>query len=111
MSEAKKERIVINPKDELERDLKENIEVGDIVTIDDGAKEVDTYIVKSITDNRLATICYLKLTSAKDDVYVEEITIPLKSLIYIGNSFINMNGYLWKIHDKILKGETNFDIM
>ncbi len=102
-------KIIAKPKDDLERDLKENLEVGDVVTIDDDANTVEVYIVKSIKDNELATICGLQITSARDDVYIEEITIPLKLLIYIGNSFINLNGYLWKVRDKILKGESNLN--
>lgn len=99
--------IKMRPKDDLERDLKSCIEIGDIVTIDDNASEVDAYVVKSIKNDRLVTICGLQITSAKDDVYVEEITIPINSLIYIGDAFININSYLWKVKNKILKGDMN----
>ena len=98
--------IKIKPKDDLERDVKSCIEIGDIVTIDDDASEVDAYVVKSIKNDRFMIICGLQITSSKDDVYVEEITVPSSSLIYIGDAFININSCLWQVKTNILNGKS-----
>lgn len=98
--------IKMKPKDDLERDLKSCIEIGDIVTIDDDGSDVDAYVVKSIKNDKMVIICGLQITSAKDNVYVEEITIPTTSLIYIGDSFISINSCLWKVKNKILNNES-----
>ena len=92
---------VTRAKNLLNRDLM--ISVGDIVTIDDDSDIAEAYVVKKI-DDKMATICGIKLTEEKDDVYIEEMNICLRSLLYLGDSFVNLNGLLWKIKGQIDKG-------
>lgn len=92
----------MNPKDALDRDAK--ISIGDVVTIDDDSSIIETYIVRKINDT-LATICGIAITPEKDDVYIKEISIPVKSLLYLGTPFINVNGYLWRVREAILKNK------
>ena len=92
---------VTRAKNLLNRDVM--ISVGDIVTIDDDSDIAEAYVVKKI-DDKMATICGIKLTEEKDDVYIEEMNICLRSLLYLGDSFVNLNGLLWKIKGQIDKG-------
>ena len=92
---------VTRAKNLLNRDLM--ISVGDIVTIDDDSDIAEAYVVKKI-DDKMATICGIKLTEEKDNVYIEEMNICLRSLLYLGDSFVNLNGLLWKIKGQIDKG-------
>lgn len=79
------------------------ISVGDIVTIDDDNDTVEASVVRDINGS-LATICSLRITEEKDDVFIDESEVKLSTLIYIGGPFININGYLWKVRERILKG-------
>lgn len=85
--------------------LNKNIElsVGDIVTTDDDNETVEAYIIKDIIDSK-AVICGLRVTEEKDDIIIDEIDADISSLIYIGEPFINMNGFLWKVRERILSG-------
>lgn len=91
-----------NLKDLLDRDIE--ISVGDVVAIDDDKTVIETYVVRKI-DDTLATICGIAITPEKDDVYIKEINIPVKSLLYLGTPFINVNGYLWRVREAILKNK------
>lgn len=83
------------------------IKIGDVVAITN-CKEIEAYIVKNIDeDTNIATVCGIQVTAAKDDIYVLELNIPIDSLTYIGIPFINVNGYLWNVRERILKGNPN----
>ena len=92
---------VTRAKDLLDKDVA--ISVGDIVTIDDDSDVAEAYVVRRIND-KMATICGIKLTEEKEDVYIEEMNICLRSLLYLGDSFVNLNGLLWKVKGQIDKG-------
>ena len=79
------------------------ISVGDIVTIDDNSNVIDTYVVKSISNN-IATICGIQITEEKDDVFIYDTEVDIEYLIYLGDSFVNFNGLLWKIKTQIDNG-------
>ena len=92
---------ITRAKDLLNNNIK--VSVGDIVTINDDNDIVETYVVKDINDT-FVTICGIRITEEKDDIIIDEIEKRLNDIIYIGDSFININGYLWKIRERILKG-------
>ena len=92
---------ITRAKDLLNNNIK--VSVGDIVTINDDNDTVETYVVKDINDTSV-TICGIRITEEKDDIIIDEIEKRLNDIIYIGDSFININGYLWKIRERILKG-------
>lgn len=92
---------ITRAKDLLNNNIK--VSVGDIVTINDDNDIVETYVVKDINDT-FVTICGIRITEEKDDIIIDEIEKKLNDIIYIGDSFININGYLWKIRERILKG-------
>ena len=92
---------ITRAKDLLNNNIK--VSVGDIVTINDDNDIVETYVVKDINDTSV-TICGIRITEEKDDIIIDEIEKRLNDIIYIGDSFININGYLWKIRERILKG-------
>ena len=92
---------ITKAKDLLNKNI--GISVGDIVTIDDDNDTVEASIVKNI-NGAIATICSLRITEEKDDIFIDESEVELSTLIYIGEPFINVNGYLWKVRERILKG-------
>lgn len=92
--------IITKAKDLFNKNIE--ISVGDIVTIDDDNDTVEASIVRNINGS-LATICSLRITDEKDDVFIDESEVELSTLIYIGEPFINVNGYLWKVRERILK--------
>lgn len=92
---------ITKAKDLLNKNIK--ISVGDVVTTDDDNDVVETRVVKEINGS-LATVCSLRITEEKDDVFIDESEVELSTLIYIGEPFINVNGYLWKVRERILKG-------
>ena len=61
------------------------------------------YFVKSIVDD-IATLISIEITEAHDDVYIKATLAPIDEILYLGDSFINVNGYLWNVRDSILKG-------
>lgn len=89
----------LKPKDLLNRNL--NVSVGDFATIYDDKDYVEVYIVKDIIDNT-AILYKLSLTYEKDDIYMDEIEIDLDNVIYIDESFVSVNGYLWTFREKFL---------
>lgn len=92
-----------NPKDILKKDI--NISIGDIVTINDDNENVEAYIVKKM-NSETATLCSIEITVMKDDIYVKETDIPIERLLYLGDSFINVNGFLWNVRESILSDNT-----
>lgn len=95
--------IIEKAKDLLDKD--KEIKEGDFVTINNDAP-VEVYVVKSITGSTAALYC-IEITESKDDVYVKEVYVPTNDLLYLGESYVNVGGMLWKIRDKVLKGNTN----
>lgn len=91
-----KERV----KDALER---KEIKVGDFVTINDDSDVIEAYVVKQIHGST-ATIYALELTYERDDIVVAEKIIALSELIYIGDVFVCVNGFLWEVREQLLKG-------
>lgn len=89
----------IKPKDLLERDIE--IKVGDFVTTNDDSELIKAMVVKDI-DQSIATVCYICMTVTCDDIYVQEEKVELSSLLYLGDSFVNVNGHLWKIRESIV---------
>ena len=99
---------IARPKDLLER---QPISKGDFVTTDDDSDVVKLYVVKSI-DNDLATVLYLGLTHELDNVEVNEIVMPISSLIYADESFSSVGGLLWQIRETVIsdKKRTMYNI-
>lgn len=85
------------PKDILIEEA-EGIEIkqGDFVTIYDSRDVVDTYYVDRIMEDK-AMIVGLKLSPEKDDILPNRIIIDINKLIYINDSFVNVNGALWNL--------------
>lgn len=87
-------------KDALDRDLEPTR--GDFVTVYDNSKIVEVYVLKEL--NYPNAILYkLCLTNELDDVYVAEVCVPMDDLVYVDESFVNVNGYLWDIRNKVLE--------
>lgn len=85
------------PKDILIEEAKGiEIKQGNFVTIYDSRDVVDTYYVDRIIEDK-AMIIGLKLTPEKDDVLPSRIMIDTNRLIYIDDSFVNIDGALWNL--------------
>ena len=95
---------ITKAKDLLNKNIK--ISVGDVVTTDDDNDVVEARVVKEINGS-LAIVCSLRITEEKDDILIDESEVEISTLIYIGEPFINVNGYLWKVRERILKGYHN----
>ena len=85
-------------KDALER---KPISTYDFVTKDNESDTIEVYIVRSIFGTS-AVICSIKMTPEMDDVSVVEEAVPLGSLIYVGEPFVNVNGVLWNIRRNMM---------
>ena len=90
----------IYPKSLLDRDRV--ISVGDIVTIDDNSDEIETYFVTDVDENEI-NLCGLHLTAARDDTYLLSFSCPANTVLYLGDSFINYNGALWRARELYMK--------
>ena len=89
---------ITKPKDLLDRSIP--ITSGDFVTIYDDADFCKVGLVKSI-DEGIAVIYNLLITEENDDIYLEEKEIEVSQLVYLDDSFVNVNGVLWQIRDCI----------
>lgn len=94
--------ILHKAKDDLSRSIE--IKRGVFVTFDDVESVVKPYIVSEVEDDK-ATIYGLTLTPEHDDVLALKITCDVKMLIGIDDSFVNYNGSLWRLREKILAGK------
>lgn len=100
--EVQTNEVSIRAKDFLEKD--HPIFMGDIVTQYDDKDDIEAFVVKSINDDK-AIIYGLKLTSEKDDIYLYEKDVYVKSLLYLGDTFINSDGILMNVKKSILYGQ------
>lgn len=96
------ETMITNAKSLLERE--KGICKGDFVTIDNES-QLEVYVVKEITNDNMAILYYLDLTESKDDICIKIIYVPTFSLLYLGDSYVNVGGLLWQIRNKIMNGD------
>lgn len=89
-------------KDDLDRSIE--IVRGGFVTFDDDESVVKPYIVSEVKDEK-ATIYGLALTPEHDDVIALKINCDVNMLIGMDDSFVNYNGSLYRLREKILSGE------
>ena len=89
---------LVNPKDLLDKGIK--LHIGDFVTIDDNG-DVQVSVVREIDDDEV-TLCSIEITESKDDIYIKQSVAQIKDVIYVGESFVNVGGLLWRVRDAIL---------
>ena len=87
---------IANPKD---RDIP--VEIGSFATLDDNLP-LKLFIVASIQGD-IATLGELELTDTKDDVCLRLTDVSLSKVLAVDDSFVNMNGVLWNIRERLNK--------
>lgn len=93
------------PKDFLEN-KDTPLTVGDFVTTYDKLS-IKAYVLKMYNPGRASCVYGLELNDCEDDVVIHEYWVHSDSLIYLDGSFINVNGILWNIHEKVLAHDTD----
>lgn len=97
---SSRNRVDINrPKTLL--NMKKNYMKGDFVTTNDDKDVVEAYVVEKV-EGDIVTLCGIKLTEEKDDVVPYSFSLHKTEVLYIGESFVNMNGALWNIRKQIM---------
>ena len=90
---------IANPKDLLDRDIP--VEIGSFATLDDNLP-LKLFIVAAIQGD-IATLGELELTDTKDDVCLRLTDVSLSKVLAVDDSFVNMNGVLWNIRERLNK--------
>ena len=94
--------IASSPKNSLDRSIP--INVADIVTTNDTERVIKAYAVKEIDEDNIATICSIELTESHDTYFIKETKKHASELLYLGISFVSVNGLLYTLRYKIEKG-------
>lgn len=100
----------VKAKDKLVEETKDiGIGEGDFVTFYDDSEVVDVYVVESLFEDDTAQIVGLSLTKEKDDVIIKRAIVDIDKLIYLNNSFVNVDGMLWNIRKKLFGSKIGCD--
>lgn len=83
--------------------LKNNkpLKIGDFVTIKDDKTVIESFIVERI-DGDSILLCGIKLTEEKDDIIPYNFSAHISEVLYIGESFVRVNGVLWNLREQIM---------
>lgn len=103
MVKLQKSKEIVCPKAFLDKEIP--IKKGDFVTTNDGCS-IKIYAVKEVSE-RMTTMYSVELTELEDDISIHLYYAFTEDLIFIDDSFVNVNGILWNIRQKILDGQTN----
>ena len=86
------------------KDLLKNskpLKIGDFVTIKDDKAVIESFIVERI-DGDSILLCGIKLTEEKDDIIPYNFSAHISEVLYIGESFVRVNGVLWTLREQIM---------
>lgn len=84
-------------------EIKRILKPGDFMSIDRFDDGSQIFVVKEVKNNTV--VFYgIDTTDSKDDVYTFTACTMVDDAKYVDDSFINVNGMLWKIAQKVKEG-------
>lgn len=92
---------LIGPKKLLRSDMQ--LSIGDVVTTYDNSDVIIPYIVKDISDGHV-TVCRVEETKNSK---ITDILLSQKEVLYLGDSFLNINSRMWMLYQTILLPQIN----
>ncbi len=85
-------------------EIKRILKPGDFMSIDRFDDGSQIFVVKEVKNNTV--VFYgIDTTDSKDDVYTFTACVMADDARYVDDSFINVNGMLWKIAQKVKEGK------